>query len=66
MFEAVIAADSLLEGKTLQDVNFRHTYGLSVIALYRHGTCLREKVGKIPLRVGDVLLIQGEMARINT
>lgn len=65
MFEAVIAADSLLEGKTLQDLNFRHTYGLSVLAFYRHGTCLRGKVGKIPLRVGDVLLIQGEMDRIN-
>lgn len=66
MVEAVIAADSLLEGKTLKDVNFRHTYGLSVIALYRHGTSLREKVGKIPLRVGDVLLLQGEKDRINS
>lgn len=64
--EAVIAADSILDGKTLKAVNFRHTYGLSVIAMYRHGTCLREKIGKIPLRVGDVLLIQGEKERINT
>lgn len=66
MAEAVIAADSLLEGKTLKDVNFRHTYGLSAIALYRHGICLREKVGRIPLRVGDVLLLQGERDRIET
>ena len=65
MAEAVIAADSLLEGKTLKDVNFRHTYGLSAIALYRHGICLREKVGRIPLRVGDVLLLQGERDRID-
>ncbi len=64
MVEAVIAADSLLEGKTLKDVNFRHTYGLSAIAHYRHGTCLREKVGRIPLRVGDVILLQGESDRI--
>ncbi len=66
MAEAVIAADSLLEGKTLKDVNFRHTYGLSAIALYRHGICLREKVGRIPLRVGDVILLQGERDRIDT
>lgn len=65
MVEAVIAADSLLEGKTLKDLNFRHTYGLSAIALYRHGTCLREKVGRIPLRVGDVLLLQGVGDRID-
>ena len=64
MVEAVISADSLLEGKTLKDVNFRHTYGLSAIAHYRHGTCLREKVGRIPLRVGDVILLQGESDRI--
>lgn len=65
MVEAVITPDSLLEGKTLKDVNFRHTYGLSAIALYRHGICLREKVGRIHLRVGDVLLIQGEKDRID-
>lgn len=65
MVEAVIAADSLLEGKSLKEVNFRHTYGLSVIALYRHGICLREKVGRIPLRVGDVLLVQGERDRVD-
>lgn len=65
MVEAVIAADSLLEGKNLKEVNFRHTYGLSVIALYRHGICLQEKVGRIPLRVGDVLLIQGERDRVD-
>src|SRR3972149_9608852 len=63
MAEAVIAADSLLEGKTLKDVNFRHTYGLSAIALYRHGICLREKVGRIPLRVGGDLLCQGGRER---
>lgn len=65
MVEAVIAADSLLDGKNLKEVNFRHTYGLSVIALYRHGICLREKVGRIHLRVGDVLLIQGERDRVD-
>jgi len=65
MAEAVIAPDSILEGKTLKDVNFRHTYGLSAIALYRHSICLREKVGRIPLRVGDVLLLQGEIDRID-
>ena len=66
MFEAVIAADSLLEWKTLKEVNFRHTYGLSVIALYRHGILLREKVGRILMRVGDVLLIQGERTRVDS
>ena len=65
MVEAVIAADSMLEWKTLKELNFRHTYGLSVIAIYRQGICLREKVGRILLRVGDVLLIQGEKDRIN-
>ncbi|OGW41983.1 MAG: hypothetical protein A2132_04180 [Nitrospirae bacterium RBG_16_43_11] len=65
MAEAVITPDSVLEGKTLKDVNFRHTYGLSAIALYRHGICLRDKVGRIPLRVGDVLLLQGEIDRID-
>ncbi|MBI5038472.1 MAG: SLC13 family permease [Nitrospirae bacterium] len=64
MVEAVIAADSLLEWKTLKEVNFRHTYSLSVIAIYRQGICLREKVGRILLRVGDVLLLQGERERI--
>jgi di/tricarboxylate transporter len=29
------------------------------LALYRHGETIRQKIGQIPLRVGDVLLIQG-------
>lgn len=66
MVEAVIAADSLLEGKTLKDLHFRHTYGISVVAHYRHGTSLCDKIGKIPLRVGDVLLIQGDKERVDS
>jgi di/tricarboxylate transporter len=52
-------------GKTLKEINFRGRYGLNALAVYRREESLREKVGKVVLRFGDVLLVQGEKKRID-
>lgn len=57
--EVMIMPRSPLIGLSLRDYQFRDRYGLQVLALYRHGETIRQKIGQIPLRVGDVLLIQG-------
>ncbi|MEO5720285.1 MAG: SLC13 family permease [Chthoniobacterales bacterium] len=62
--EVLLTPQSELAGRTLREANFRQHYGLTALALYRHGQSLREQVGKIVLRVGDLLLVQGEGARI--
>lgn len=62
--EVEIAPRSVYTGKTLRELNFRQQFGLSVIAIYRqHGTVL-ETIGQMPLRFGDVLMIQGPPPRL--
>ena len=64
LVEAMVMPDSALRGITLKEMQFRERYGCTVLAINRHGTTLRSKLTDIPLRVGDVLLIQGEHGRI--
>jgi di/tricarboxylate transporter len=63
--EALVTPQSDLIGKTLKEANFRAQYGLTAMAIYRHGHSLRDKIGRIPLRMGDLLLIQGAADRLN-
>ncbi|MBI5197608.1 MAG: SLC13 family permease [Nitrospirae bacterium] len=65
MVELSLPSYSDLLGRTLKEVNFRGRYGMNALAVYRKGETLRDKVGKIVLRFGDVLLVQGERRRID-
>ncbi len=62
--EVLLTPQSELNGRTLKDANFRQYYGLTALAIYRHGQSLREGIGDTVLRVGDLLLVQGEAPRI--
>jgi di/tricarboxylate transporter len=53
-----------IHGRTLKEANFRQHYGLTALAIYRHGQSLRAGVGDTILRVGDLLLVQGDPERI--
>jgi di/tricarboxylate transporter len=61
--EAIIMPQSLLIGRTLRELDFRHRYGLTVIAVHRRGHAFPTKIGSLSLSVGDVLLLQGDAER---
>jgi di/tricarboxylate transporter len=63
--EALITPQSDLIGRTLKEANFRARYGLTAIAINRHGQSLLDKIGHIRLRMGDLLLIQGPAERFD-
>ncbi|HMJ05457.1 MAG TPA: SLC13 family permease [Chthoniobacterales bacterium] len=63
--EVLLTPQSELPGRTLRDANFRQYYGLTALAIYRHGQSLRDRVGDTVLRAGDLLLVQGEGPRID-
>ena len=66
--EIVIIAGSGVEGRTLQQANFIQTHAISVVALHRAGKAMemgRSSIGKTHLKIGDVLLVQGETEQIN-
>lgn len=64
LVEVILMPRSPLIGRTLKGFRFRERYGLQVLAVNRHGETLRRKISQIPLRLGDVLLVQGESENI--
>jgi len=57
--EATLAPTSEMVGKTLREVRFADTHGLTVLAIWRSGSPVVKKVDHVVLRFGDVLLLQG-------
>ena len=65
LIEAVVLPGSPLLGRTLKEGRFRERYGVSVLALHRRAQHF-ERLGGVRLAVGDLLLIQGTAARIES
>ncbi|BCR06240.1 membrane protein [Desulfuromonas versatilis] len=62
--EASLTQQSELVGKTLRQVRFADSHGLTVLALWRAGAPVVKKVDHVMLRVGDVLLLQGREEKV--
>jgi len=56
-FEAVISADSPLNGRTLKEVGFRQEYRAAALALHRSGERFQAKLGEVALKAGDTLIL---------
>ncbi|MEE8367546.1 MAG: SLC13 family permease [Thermoanaerobaculia bacterium] len=59
LVEAFVMPGSEIAGKTVQRSALRSRYGVSVLALQRPGQKVSAAIGKLSIRVGDVLLLQG-------
>ena len=57
--EVLLPSGSTLAGDCLRDLRFRQRYNATVLALRRGNAVLRERLGQVVLRDGDVLLLQG-------
>jgi di/tricarboxylate transporter len=55
--EVVVAPGSPLVGRSVKDADFRSRYEASIIAVYRAGEKLSQKIGQIVLAPGDSLLV---------
>ena len=56
-FEAVIAPESPLVGRSLVDVRFLARYQSTVVAIHRAGEPIRGHLAREPLKPGDTLLV---------
>ena len=65
MAELVLMPRSDLIGRTLTEVDFRETYGVSVLGIWRDGHPLRTRLGQIQIQSGDALLVQGSQASLD-
>lgn len=64
LFEATVLRGSDFTGRTLKGLKFRQRYQLTVLAINRHGVALLSKISTLPLRFGDVLLVQGKREHV--
>jgi di/tricarboxylate transporter len=59
--EIVIAPGSRMEGASIREIGFRRHFNVAALAIERHGKHReRAKVVDTELRVGDVVLVQGD------
>jgi di/tricarboxylate transporter len=56
-FEAVVSAASPLVGRTLREADFRARYQAAVLAIHRAGQRVNAKLGTVPMKEGDTLLL---------
>ncbi len=59
LVEAFVVPSSDLADRTLSEIEFRSRFGVSVLALHRRGHARPTDIRHLPLKVGDVLLLQG-------
>lgn len=55
--QTVIGIESGLVGSTLREVRFRERYQAAVVAVHRAGQRVNAKLGTLPLRAGDTLIL---------
>ncbi len=58
--EGTLLPNSPLIGATLKSAEFKDRYGLQVLAINRGGSAIPQKLSRVALRLGDVLLLQGK------
>lgn len=62
--EVILLPRSPLIGRTLKGYAFREKYDLQVIGISRHGETIYREMSGVPLRIGDILLVQGKREKI--
>jgi di/tricarboxylate transporter len=58
--EAVVRSDSRLIGRSVTQLRLLDRHGLHLLAVAREGGRLKQRLGNIRFRVGDVLLLQAD------
>ena len=65
LLEATLEPRSGLAGRPLSEINFRDTYGLELVAVWRHGEAIRSNLDRLLLELGDALLLLGPRERLS-
>jgi di/tricarboxylate transporter len=60
-FEAVVGARSPLVGSNLREMGFRSAYQAAVLGIHRSGHLLDGRLGTVPIRVGDTLILVSDL-----
>ena len=65
LMEAVVLPDAVVQGSSPLSLDLRRRYGVNLIAAARQGRRFEGRLRDATLATGDVLLLEGEPARLN-
>lgn len=60
IMEAVVRPGARLENRTARTVRLHGRYGVNLLGVAREGERIKDRLGSVEFKAGDVLLIQGE------
>ena len=63
--EAVVTPGSPIVGRSAVNLDMSGRHGVNLLAIARQGQPLTDRINSVRFRVGDVLLLQGEVERLN-
>jgi di/tricarboxylate transporter len=63
--ELRIVAESTFIGRTVSEIDMRRKHGLNLLAIRRGSRHFRTNLQEIPLKPGDILLLQGSRTRLD-
>ncbi|MEX2126332.1 MAG: SLC13 family permease [Woeseia sp.] len=65
LVQAVVGPDSELLGRSIGDVDFLSRYGVVVVGLWRKRGFMRQKLSKVQLKAGDLLVLWGDQKALD-
>lgn len=65
LVEVVVPENARIAGRTALDVKLLYRYGVTLLGVSRQGKSFRERVRKLSIRPGDVLLLLGPTERLS-
>lgn len=65
LIEVVVPENARIDGRSALGVQLLHRYGVTLLGVSRQGHSFRDRVRKLQLRAGDVLLLLGATDRVN-
>jgi len=65
LVEVVVPENARIAQRTALDVKLLYRHGVTLLGVSRQGKSFRERVRKLPIRAGDVLLLLGPTERLN-
>ena len=64
LIEAVVPENARIDGRSAMSLRLQYRYGVTLLGVSRRGRTFRERVRKLKLRAGDVLLLAGPTERL--
>jgi len=65
MMEATVPAEARIIGQSAEDIRLLYRHGIMLLGVSRQGKSFRERIRRVNVKAGDVLLLMGEQEQLD-